>query len=421
MKSLRTPSTSSTSREAPTRVRSKKVARADQTGQSGKRKRVKARISQKRVRSFVNELFGPSEHARRVESLANAVVGITQVAVLAIHAIGQAYAQVAGITAKSGVKQIDRLLSSSNFVLERAVETWVGYVVGVRQQVVIALDWTEFDDDKQSTLAAYLVTRHGRATPLAWRTHAKATLKGHQKQYEYELIEQLHRWLDPKVEVVLLADRGFGDQKLYDYLMVLGWDFIIRFRGGIQVTAADGESKTAQQWVAATGRAKMLRKAKVTEDALEVAAVVVVWNRKMKEPWCLATTLGQRSATEVVKLYGRRFSIEETFRDQKDLHFGMGLKATHIGKPVRRDRLLLLAAVAQALMTLLGAAAEAAGLDRYLKVNTVKRRTHSLFRQGLYWYHAIPNMRREWLVPLMTEFDRILREHSVFNQIFGAI
>jgi hypothetical protein len=60
-------------------------------------------------------------------------------------------------------------------------------------------------------------------------------------------------------------------------------------------------------------------------------------------------------------------------------------------------------------------------LDRYLKVNAVKRRTHSLFRQGLYWYHAIPNMRREWLVPLMTAFDRIVREHAVFSQIFGTI
>ena len=219
----------------------------------------------------------------------------------------------------------------------------------------------------------------------------------------------------------MLADRGFGDQKLYDYLMLLGWDFVIRFRGGIVVTAADGERKTAEQWVSATGRAKMLRQARVTADAFQVPAVVVAWNRKMKEPWCLATTLVQRSASEVVKFYGKRFSIEETFRDQKDLHFGMGLKATHIGQPARRDRLLLLAAVAQTLMTLLGAAAEAAGLDRYLKVNTVKRRTHSLFRQGLYWYHAIPNTRREWLVPLMTEFDRILREHAVFNEIFGAI
>jgi hypothetical protein len=123
----------------------------------------------------------------------------------------------------------------------------------------------------------------------------------------------------------------------------------------------------------------------------------------------------------VVKLYGRRFTIEETFRDQKDLHFGISLKATHIKKPKRRDWLLMIAAIAQTLITLLGAAAEAAGLDRHLKANTVKRRTHSLFRQGLSWYGAIPNMRRDWLVDLVAAFDRIIREHALFREVFGAI
>lgn len=381
----------------------------------------KTKLDPKRVGKFVDEIFGPTEHAKRVQSLANAVVGITEAAVLAIHAIGQAYAQIAGISGKSGVKQIDRLLGSHNMVLDSLLKVWVAFVVGVRTEIVVALDWTEFDNDKQTTLAAFLVTDHGRATPLFWKTHAKSTLKGNQKRYEQELIEQLHDWLDPNVRITLLADRGFGDQALYDLLMLLGWDFIIRFRGGVLVTAADGESKTAQEWVWPTGRARMLRGAKVTRDGFRVPAVVVTWNRRMKEPWCLATTLDKSTASQVVKRYGRRFSIEETFRDQKDLHFGMGLKATHIGTPARRDRLLLLAAVAQVLMTFLGAAAEEAGLDRYHKVNTVKRRTHSLFRQGLYWYGAIPNMRREWLTPLMAAFDRILRQHAIFTEIFGKI
>ena len=87
-----------------------------------------------------------------------------------------------------------------------------------------------------------------------------------------------------------------------------------------------------------------------------------------------------------MKLDGRRFTVEETFRDQKDLRFGLGLRATHIPDADRRDRLLLLAAVAQALLTLLGAASEQIGYDRMLRVNTAKKRTHSLFRQGLYWY-----------------------------------
>jgi hypothetical protein len=235
------------------------------------------------------------------------------------------------------------------------------------------------------------------------------------------LIKQLHAWIDPAVGITLLADRGFGDQKLYEYLDSLDWNYVIRFRGNIMVTAANGESKTAQQWVGPRGRGRIMRGAMVTSDDFKVAAVVLTWDRKMKEPWCVVTSLKQSTASQVIKLYGKRFTIEETFRDQKDLRFGMGLKATHIGKVVRRDRLLLLAAVAQALITLLGAAAEAAGLDRYLNVNTVKRRTHSLFRQGLYWYHAIPNMRREWLEPLMRQYERILREHAIFRELFGTI
>jgi hypothetical protein len=249
----------------------------------------------------------------------------------------------------------------------------------------------------------------------------KSTLKDKRNNYEYELIEQLHGLLDEDVRIVLLADRGFGDRKLYDFLRLLGWDFVIRFRGCIVVENTAGESRPVADWVPKNGHARMLRDAKVTNARVQVPAVVVVHARSMQEPWCLATTLCAEKAADVVKRYKRRFTIEETFRDQKDLHFGMGLSATHIHDTRRRDRILLLAAIAEALLTLLGAAAEEAGLDRYLKVNTVKRRTHSLFRQGLYWYDCIPTMRETWLRPLMTAFDRIVREHAVFREIFGII
>ncbi len=46
-------------------------------------------------------------------SLANGVVGVLHPAALAIHAIGQAYAKVANIQPKSGVKQVDRLPSNA--------------------------------------------------------------------------------------------------------------------------------------------------------------------------------------------------------------------------------------------------------------------------------------------------------------------
>jgi len=118
-------------------------------------------------------------------------------------------------------------------------------------------------------------------------------------------------------------------------------------------------------------------------------------------------------------MYDRRFTIEETFRDTKDLHFGMGLRATHIRDADRRDRLLLLVAMGHTLLTLLGAASEACGMDAYLKVNTVKKRTHSLLRQGLYWYQGLPTMREDWLERLITAYDKIVREHAYFSRFLA--
>jgi hypothetical protein len=384
-------------------------------------KNADVKVDPEYVKTFIQNIFSEDMHAARVLSLSNGVVGVLHAAVLAIHAIGQAYAKLANITPKSGVKQVDRLLSNAGFDMNVVLKPWVKFVIGVRKEIVVVLDWTDFEKDDHATLCAYLMTRHGRATPLAWKTVKKSTLKGTRNDHEYNLVEVLHEAIDKDVEVTLLADRGFGDHKLYEFLQLLGWDFVIRFRGCIAVENAAGETRAAEAWLPANGRATMLRKARVTEDRAEVPAVVVVRAPKMKDAWYLATTLSHRKASEVVKLYGKRFTIEETFRDEKDLHFGMGLSATHIRDAARRDRLLLLAAIAHTLLTLLGAASEEAGLDRYLKVNTVKRRTHSLYRQGLYWYDCIPTMREEWLRPLMTAFDRIVREQAVLREVLGVI
>ena len=70
---------------------------------------------------------------------------------------------------------------------------------------------------------------------------------------------------------------------------------------------------------------------------------------------------------------------------------------------------------------MLGAAGERAKLDRHLKVNTVKSRTLSLFNQGLHWYRALPNMKQERLEILMPAYERELRDHEIFNRVFGLI
>jgi len=59
--------------------------------------------------------------------------------------------------------------------------------------------------------------------------------------------------------VTILADRGFGDHKLFKFLDDLGFGYVIRFRGNIHVTDATGETRAAAQWVGKFGRARKLR------------------------------------------------------------------------------------------------------------------------------------------------------------------
>ena len=93
------------------------------------------------------------------------------------------------------------------------------FVVAARTEIVVALDWTEFDKDDQSTIAAYLVTSHGRATPLVWKTARKSKLKNQRNEHEYQVIRRLRELLPADTKITLLADRGFGDQKLFTYLV----------------------------------------------------------------------------------------------------------------------------------------------------------------------------------------------------------
>jgi hypothetical protein len=138
------------------------------------------------------KLLGDDVHAARVLSFASGVVGVLHAAALGVHAIGRGLADAMGLDPKHAIKQIDRLLSNSGITVWQWFEQWVLFVVAARTEIVVALDWTEFDKDDHSTLAAYLVTSHGRATPLVWKTVLKSKLKNQRNEHEYQVIRRLH-------------------------------------------------------------------------------------------------------------------------------------------------------------------------------------------------------------------------------------
>src|SRR5208337_2170888 len=302
-------------------------------------------------------------------SLANGTLGVLTGASLAVSVIGHALAQARGLADRHAIKQVDRLLSNPGVVVWDLFAPWVREVVGRRAAIVVAMDWTDFDVDNQAMLALNLVTCHGRATPMVWLTVDKDELKDQRNDFE--------------------------DLFLTRPMLV----------------AAD--------WVGKGERARMLRVAEVTAVRHKVGAAVCVHAKGMKEAWHLAASDAKLSARQIVNLYAKRWTIEPGFRDSKDLRFGMGLSVLRIGDPQRRDRLLLLNALAILLLTLLGAAGESLGMDRLLKSSTVKRRVHSLFRQGCLLYDLIPNMPEQRLRPLLVKYAEFLNQNRVFTQTFG--
>lgn len=378
-------------------------------------------INEQQVHAFLSGLFGSDVHAMRVLSLSLATLGVIHAASLSVYAIGQALGMARGKTGKHGVKQVDRMLSNPALKVWNLFQSWVPFVIAERTEALIALDWTDFDADDQTTLVASLVTKHGRPTPLIWLTLQKSTLKGLRNEAEDSVILRLRELIPSRVQVTLLADRGFADQEMYNLLERVGFAYVVRFRKVIAVTSAEGEKKCAQEWVPKAGRLRLLRDARVTEKVKRVGAVVCVKKKGMKEAWCLATSLTDATGARIVGLYQRRFTIEESFRDIKDLRFGMGLSSMRIAEPERRDRLLLVSAMACALVTLLGAAGESLGMERHLKANTAKTRTYSLWRQGCMYYQSLPMMPEALLRPLMERFVQLIREQLTFREAFGLI
>lgn len=373
------------------------------------------------VEKIVRSIFDGSQHSKRVQSISNAALGVIASASLIVHRIGRGLARALNLIDKHAIKQVDRLMSNKKFDTEKGQEKYVSYVIGGRKELKITMDWTDFDGDCHSTLSLNLVTTHGRATPLLWKTFSKNKLKNKRNDYEDELLLHLKKSLPEGTKVTILADRGFCDTKLFNFLNELEFDYIIRIRKNILIETKEGDARLAGEFVNSTGKIKTMRDVKMTNEKCSVATFVAIKAPKMKQAWCIVSSDKKLSGTSIVKWYAKRWGCEPQFRDTKDLYFGMGLSKTSIKDVKRRDRILFIHAISTIILTLLGAAGERIGLDRYLKANTEKKRTMSLFHQGCIYFNRLPKMVESTLKQLTHEFYSFIEENKNLADILGVI
>ncbi len=384
------------------------------------RSRPERQVGRVQLEAFVEGIFGEEIHAKRVASLIDGVDGVLHAATLGIRAIGQGLAAAQGLVPKHAIKQVDRLLSNTELDRESLFRCWVGFVVAERAEIMINFDWTELEDSDQSIVVLGMQTGHGRSTALVWKTVRRSALKDQRNDQEDELLVLLSAVLPRGARVTVVADRGFADSKLFVFLQEeLGFDYLIRLRANLYVEAESGEIRKAAEWVGQGGRMRVLRNARVTAQRVEVPLFVCVQEAAMKDIWCLVSSRSEWTGSQVKQAYGRRFTVEESFRDLKNPRLGLGLKQTVITRTDRRDMLFLLAVLAHALLTLLGKAGQELGMERML--GATRPGGISLFRQGLLLWDLLPRMREDRLRALMRRFGELLRQHVLFTGILGVL
>src|SRR5208282_3975241 len=82
------------------------------------------RLSFDQVRQALRSVLGYDLHAKRVDSLCDATLGVLRGASLAVCAIGQGLAAARGLNPKHATKQVDRLLSNPNINVDDIVVHW---------------------------------------------------------------------------------------------------------------------------------------------------------------------------------------------------------------------------------------------------------------------------------------------------------
>jgi len=226
------------------------------------RQRQRARgLDERAVRQVSEAAFGGLLHHKQVLSIALVTLGVLYTAKMTIHAIGTAMARARGrVFPKHGIKQVDRYMSNGKIAPVDVRRGLVWFVVGDRKEIEATMDWTDFDKDDQTTLVISLVLKHGRAIPLVWLNVRKSEIEGRRSMHEKTAVQELGHALPDGVRVTLLADRGFGDTKLFDHLEGIdGFDFVIRFKK-CYLVAAEGYRGKAGDAVPRNGRVRSARR-----------------------------------------------------------------------------------------------------------------------------------------------------------------
>lgn len=332
-------------------------------------------------------------------SLLTCVNSVAQGSELSLTAMGRNTGELSCSNEKHAIKRVDRLLKNTKLHNVRSMyyQMIASYFACIKHPLV-HVDWSTVYNYNFVMLRA-AVSVDGRAITIYEEVYPEEMHGSPIAQRTF--LSNLAKVLPAHAVPIICTDAGFKIP-WFKNVESHNWYWLARTRGEVKCQL-EGDS----DWLAvhkhhykATSKASELpnvtlskshehscrgvlfkgknmqrrnlnRKGVVTKDASNAKHA-----KSAKEPWFLVSNLPKDTyaSHQLVNLYRRRMSIEESFRDCKNEYYGMGLRRSRSRNIKRLQIILLIAMLASFYLLMLGLAAETEGFQRHFQANTTKRK-----------------------------------------------
>jgi len=335
-----------------------------------------------KILSWLEENVQPMRRSR-MKTLASIVAGAVQMKGIGVLALGRAMA--GEVAAKHCIKRVWRFLRNDDVEQQALSAGLFGFLRPKTGRTIVLADWTDITPFQQ---LVFSLPRDGRALPFLCITIRKSEHKGEQEgamvAAEQRALDELERMCPQGLEVVLIADRGFGNTRWLEDIRKRGWHFVQRLSCIHNVNVASHIGTLKELGIRRGRRPRDWGMGSIDLCEWGPARLVTVFERDAQEAWYLLTSLEVEHPAEIVRFYKRRMWTEAMFRDLKNRDWGLGLEQVRLSEPERHDRHFYIIAIAYMMLMAFGAAAETLGIARLYKANTRNERVMALARIGNY-------------------------------------
>lgn len=326
-------------------------------------------------------------HVKRAAALQRAVLAVVLGGALSLSSI--ALAMRGPLRLRHRIKSVDRLLGNARLEQSRLqiygalAHQWLRGL----PRVLLVVDWSDLSSDQRWHWLRASVVVSGRSVTLYEEVHPQR-LYGNREVHR-RFLACVAKLLPTSCVPIVMTDAGFHST-WFNLVQAQGWSYVGRIRGRDMVRQADGPwVRCKALYVQASQNALDLgRCGYVRSNCTECRLVLIkekprgrhrlnIYGKRRvgrssakcaaaaREPWLLAASpdLDHVTALGIVKLYAQRMSIEESFRDTKNLRWGQGLQITRSRSRARLQMLLLIAHLASFVQRLIGEDAKARQLE----------------------------------------------------------